>query len=46
MAAGQVIGGRLGAGLVVKNGARFVRPIFLAVVTATIARLVWVVAHR
>lgn len=46
MAAGQVAGGRLGAGLVVKNGARFVRPIFLVVVTATITRLIWVVAHQ
>jgi uncharacterized membrane protein YfcA len=46
MAVGQVIGGRLGAGLVVKNGARFVRPIFLAVVTATVARLLWVMAHK
>ncbi len=46
MAAGQVAGARLGAGLVVKNGARFVRPIFLVVVSATVARLLWVVAHR
>jgi uncharacterized membrane protein YfcA len=42
MAAGQMGGARLGAGLVVKNGARFVRPIFLAVVAATVARLLWV----
>ncbi len=46
MAAGQVGGARLGAGLVVKNGARFVRPIFLVVVAATVARLVWVALHR
>ncbi len=46
MAAGQVGGARLGAGLVVENGARFVRPIFLVVVAATIARLLWVALHR
>jgi uncharacterized membrane protein YfcA len=46
MAAGQAGGARLGAGLVVKNGARFVRPIFLVVVAATIARLLWVSLHR
>jgi len=42
MAAGQVGGARLGAGLVVRNGARFVRPIFLVVVAATVGRLLWV----
>jgi uncharacterized protein len=46
MAVGQVAGGRLGAGLVVKNGARFVRPIFLVVVTATVTRLLWVMTHK
>jgi uncharacterized membrane protein YfcA len=45
MAAGQVGGARLGAGLVVKNGARFVRPIFLVVVAATVARLLYVARH-
>ena len=42
MAVGQVIGGRIGAGLVVTRGARFVRPIFMVVATATLARLLWV----
>lgn len=42
MAAGQVVGGRLGAGLVVTRGARFVRPIFIVVAGATLARLLWV----
>jgi hypothetical protein len=42
MAAGQVVGARLGAGLVVKKGARFVRPMFLIVVSLTIARLLYV----
>lgn len=45
MAAGQVGGARLGAGLVVRNGARFVRPIFLLVVAATVTRLLWVELH-
>jgi uncharacterized membrane protein YfcA len=42
MAAGQVVGGRVGAGLVVTRGARFVRPIFIVMATATLARLLWV----
>lgn len=42
MAAGQVTGARLGAGLVVKKGARFVRPVFLTMAILTIARLLWV----
>ena len=46
MAVGQVAGARLGAGLVVKNGARFVRPIFLAVVGATLTRLLWLALRR
>jgi uncharacterized membrane protein YfcA len=46
MAVGQIAGARVGAGLVVKNGARFVRPIFLAVVALTLARLIWVASHR
>ena len=41
MAAGQVVGGRLGAGLVVTRGARFIRPVFLTMVTITLARLLW-----
>lgn len=42
MAAGQVVGGRIGAGLVVTRGARFIRPVFLTMVTLTLARLLWV----
>lgn len=41
MAAGQMVGGRLGAGLVVTRGARFIRPVFLTMVTLTLARLLW-----
>ena len=46
MAAGQLVGGRLGAGLVMTRGARFIRPLFLTMVTLTLARLVWVNASR
>jgi uncharacterized membrane protein YfcA len=42
MAAGQVAGAQLGARLVVKRGARFVRPVFLTMAMLTIARLLWV----
>lgn len=41
MAAGQIIGGRVGAGLAVKNGAYLIRPVFLTVVTATIVTLLY-----
>ena len=39
MAAGQIIGARIGSSLAIRNGARFIRPLFLAVVFLTIARL-------
>lgn len=40
LAAGQVLGGRLGAHLALTRGARFVRPIFLLMASLTIAKLV------
>lgn len=46
MALGQIAGARAGAGLVVKKGARFVRPVFLTMVTLTIARLTYVALTR
>lgn len=42
MAVGQILGARLGSGLAIKNGARFIRPLFLTVVFLTIARLSYV----
>jgi uncharacterized protein len=42
MGAGQVIGARIGSGLVVKKGARFVRPVFLTMVVLVMLRLLWV----
>ena len=41
MIAGQLLGARLGSGMVISRGTRFVRPIFLIVVLALAARLLW-----
>ncbi|MBI9084878.1 MAG: TSUP family transporter [Desulfobacterales bacterium] len=42
MAAGQIVGARVGSGLAIKNGARFIRPVFITVVLLTIVRLIYV----
>ena len=41
MIVGQLIGARLGSGLVISRGTRLIRPVFLAVVLAIAARLLW-----
>ncbi len=41
MIAGQLIGARIGSGLVMKHGAGFVRRVFLTVVFALVARLLY-----
>lgn len=41
MVAGQLIGGRVGAGMAIKHGARFIRLIFIGVVFAMVIRLLW-----
>ncbi|MFP4105595.1 MAG: TSUP family transporter [Phycisphaerae bacterium] len=41
MAAGQVIGARIGAGLVLRKGVKFIRPVFIVVVFLTTVKLVW-----
>ncbi len=41
MIAGQLLGGRLGAGLAVKHGAPFIRIVFVSVVIALTAKLLW-----
>jgi len=41
MGAAQLLGARLGAGMVVRGGTRFIRPVFLTVVFALTARLLW-----
>jgi uncharacterized membrane protein YfcA len=41
MIVGQLFGARLGAGLVVRRGAPFIRPVFLTVVFAMTLKLLW-----
>ena len=41
MVTGQLIGGRLGAGMAIRHGAPFIRIIFITVVLAMVAKLLW-----
>ncbi|MCF7789831.1 MAG: TSUP family transporter [Prosthecobacter sp.] len=41
MIAGQLIGGRLGAGMAIRHGAPFIRIIFISVVLTMVAKLLW-----
>ena len=41
MGAGQMLGARLGSRTVIKRGANFIRPIFLAIVIAIASKLLW-----
>lgn len=41
MGAGQLLGARLGSGMVVKKGTRFIRPVFLTVVLALTSKLLY-----
>ena len=41
MIAGQLIGGRLGAGMAIRHGAPFIRIIFIIVVFAMVTKLLW-----
>lgn len=41
MICGQLIGGRLGAGMAIRHGAPFIRIIFITVVLAMVAKLLW-----
>ncbi len=41
MIGGQLLGGRLGAGMAVKHGAPFIRVVFVSVVLALTAKLLW-----
>ncbi len=45
MGVGQFIGARIGAHLVITRGARFVRPVFVTMVLAVTARLIWQNLH-
>lgn len=46
MIAGQLIGAQLGSGFVIKHGAKFIRPVFLGVVFALTAKLIWDGFHQ
>lgn len=41
MIVGQLLGARLGSGLVIRRGASFIRPVFLTVVFAMTLKLLW-----
>jgi uncharacterized membrane protein YfcA len=41
MGLGQLLGARLGSKAVIRSGAKFIRPVFIAVVLAITARLLW-----
>jgi uncharacterized membrane protein YfcA len=41
MAAGQIVGARLGSGMVITRGARFIRPVFITIVIATTLKLLY-----
>lgn len=41
MGLGQLLGARLGSKAVIRGGAKFIRPVFIAVVLAVTARLLW-----
>lgn len=46
MGLGQLLGARLGSKIVIKNGTKLIRPIFIVVVLAITARLLWQNFHR
>jgi uncharacterized membrane protein YfcA len=45
MGAGQFIGARIGAHMVVTSGTRFIRPVFMTMVLAGTAKLIWQSLH-
>ena len=40
MAMGQILGAKIGSGLVIKRGAKFIRPVFIAIVILTTLKLI------
>ncbi len=46
MGLGQWLGARLGSKVVIKKGTKLIRPVFIVVVLAVTARLVWLNYHR
>jgi hypothetical protein len=41
MAAGQIIGSKIGAELVIKRGAKFIRPVFISIVILTTLKIIY-----
>ncbi len=41
MAAGQIAGSKIGASLVIKKGAKLIRPIFIGIVILTTLKIIW-----
>jgi len=41
MAAGQIAGSKIGASLVMKKGAKLIRPIFIGIVILTTLKIIW-----
>jgi len=41
MAVGQVAGAKIGAGLVIKRGVRFIRPVFITIVILTTLKIIY-----
>jgi uncharacterized membrane protein YfcA len=41
MAIGQILGAKIGAELVIKKGAKFIRPVFIAIVILTTLKLIY-----
>ena len=41
MAVGQIVGARLGSGMVIKRGAKFIRPVFISIVILTTLKLLY-----
>ncbi len=41
MAAGQIVGARVGSGMVIRRGAKFIRPVFISIVILTTLKLLY-----
>ena len=41
MAVGQIVGARIGSGMVIKRGAKFIRPVFISIVILTTLKLLY-----
>jgi uncharacterized membrane protein YfcA len=41
MGIGEIIGAKIGSGLVIKRDAKFIRPVFIIIVTLTILKILY-----